>query len=168
MLTIKWEFDAKHFLKENENLLKIVTRRISKQIWRNVALYHLLNNGCSVVNGCRQNESKQLIKHHNNTHEEKACVFHKSIIKVLKGLAKIQLYFSNIYFFNEERNICLVWIRGEICTDHLLQDKTVVKNSSKKYILVDFDVIEQQEMDFFTGGSVIMNYELIFCPEVTV
>ncbi len=36
------------------------------------------------------------------------------------------------------------------------------------YILVDFDVIEQQEMDFFTGGSIIMNYELIFCPEVTV
>ncbi len=29
----------------------------SEQIWRNLALYHLLTNGSSVVNGCRQNES---------------------------------------------------------------------------------------------------------------
>ncbi len=28
-----------------------------KQIWRNLALHHLLNNGSSAVNGCRQNES---------------------------------------------------------------------------------------------------------------
>ncbi len=27
------------------------------QIWRNVALHHCLSNGCSAVNGCRQNES---------------------------------------------------------------------------------------------------------------
>ncbi len=27
------------------------------QIWRNVALHHLLSNGSSAVNGCRQNES---------------------------------------------------------------------------------------------------------------
>ncbi len=29
----------------------------SEQIWRNVSLHHLLTNGSSVVNGCRQNES---------------------------------------------------------------------------------------------------------------
>ncbi len=29
----------------------------SEQIWRNVAFYHLLTNGSSAVNGCRQNES---------------------------------------------------------------------------------------------------------------
>ncbi len=35
----------------------------SEQIWKNLALYHLLTNGSSAVNGCRQNESaKQLIK----------------------------------------------------------------------------------------------------------
>ncbi len=28
----------------------------SEQIWRNLALYHLLTNGSSAVNGCRQNE----------------------------------------------------------------------------------------------------------------
>ncbi len=32
------------------------------QIWRNIALHYLLTNGSSAVNGCRQNESKQLIK----------------------------------------------------------------------------------------------------------
>ncbi len=34
----------------------------SEQIWRNLALHHLPTNGSSAVNGCRQNESKQLIK----------------------------------------------------------------------------------------------------------
>ncbi len=29
----------------------------SEQIWRNVALHHLLTNGSSAVNGCRQNET---------------------------------------------------------------------------------------------------------------
>ncbi len=29
----------------------------SEQIWRNVALHHLLTDGPSAVNGCRQNES---------------------------------------------------------------------------------------------------------------
>ncbi len=33
-----------------------------EQIWRTLALHHLLTNGSSAVNGCRQNESKQLIK----------------------------------------------------------------------------------------------------------
>ncbi len=30
----------------------------SEQIWRNLALHHLLSNGSSAVNGCRQNESR--------------------------------------------------------------------------------------------------------------
>ncbi len=29
----------------------------SKQIWRNLALHHLLTNESSAVNGCRPNES---------------------------------------------------------------------------------------------------------------
>ncbi len=33
-----------------------------EQIWRNLALHHLLTNGCFAVNGCRQNESPQLKK----------------------------------------------------------------------------------------------------------
>ncbi len=30
------------------------------QIWRNVALHQCLSNGCSAVNGCRQNESPNI------------------------------------------------------------------------------------------------------------
>ncbi len=37
-----------------------------EQIWRNLALHHLLTNGSSAVNGCRQNESSKLIKHYSN------------------------------------------------------------------------------------------------------
>ncbi len=36
---------------------------LSEQIWRNLALLHLLTNGSSAVNGCRQNQSP---KQHNN------------------------------------------------------------------------------------------------------
>ncbi len=31
-------------------------REFVLEIWRNLALHHLLTNGCSAVNGCRQNE----------------------------------------------------------------------------------------------------------------
>ncbi len=31
-------------------------------IWRNVALHQCLSNGCSAVNGCRQNESPNIMK----------------------------------------------------------------------------------------------------------
>ncbi len=38
-----------------------------EQVWRNVALHHLLISGCSAVNGCRQNESpNSWYKHHTN------------------------------------------------------------------------------------------------------
>ncbi len=32
----------------------------SEEIWRNVAFHHLLTNGSSAVNGCRQNESPKI------------------------------------------------------------------------------------------------------------
>ncbi len=33
---------------------------------------------------------------------------------------------------------------------------------------VDFDVRGQQGMDFFTGGSIIMDYGLLLQPDATV
>ncbi len=42
------------------------------------------------------------------------------------------------------------------------------RKQSKTNMPVDFDVRQKQEMDFFTGGSIIMDYGLIFCPEATV
>ncbi len=39
----------------------------SEQIWRNLAVHHLLTNGSSAVNGGRQNESpNSCLKNHNN------------------------------------------------------------------------------------------------------
>ncbi len=35
----------------------------SEQIWRNVALHHLLTNGSTAVNGCRHNESQTADKY---------------------------------------------------------------------------------------------------------
>ncbi len=35
-------------------------------------------------------------------------------------------------------------------------------------MLEDFDVRGQQEIDFFSGWSVIKNYGLVFWPEATV
>uniref|UniRef100_A0A672PEH8 Anaphase-promoting complex subunit 16 n=2 Tax=Cyprininae TaxID=2743694 RepID=A0A672PEH8_SINGR len=48
--------------KMNINVLKMCSRsghpRLNlHQVWRNVALHQCLSNGCSAVNGCRQNES---------------------------------------------------------------------------------------------------------------
>ncbi len=33
---------------------------------------------------------------------------------------------------------------------------------------MDFDVRGQQVLAFFTGGSIIMDYELVFFPEATI
>ncbi len=35
-------------------------------------------------------------------------------------------------------------------------------------MFVDFNVRGQKKMDFFTGGSFIMDYELKFWPEATI
>ncbi len=45
----------------------------SEQIWRNSALYHLLTNGSSAVNGCRQNPNSWL-KHHNKQSTQLQCI----------------------------------------------------------------------------------------------
>ncbi len=53
----------------------------SEQIWRNVALHHLLTSWSSVVNGCRQNESpnnyivnNQQVIHTAPVHQLTSCV----------------------------------------------------------------------------------------------
>ncbi len=43
---------------KNENVLTLRSLGLFlHQIWRNVSLHQCLSNGCSAVNGCRQNES---------------------------------------------------------------------------------------------------------------
>ncbi len=67
----------------------------------------------------------------------------------------------NIAFSREQ----VVWIRREIYTD---QTSFTSINSPKQFqtsTLVDIDVRGQQEMDFFTGGSIIIDYGLVFWSE---
>ncbi len=50
----KWKL-AEIVLKAIQDVDEFVSS--SEQIWRNLALHHLLTSVCSAVNGCRQNES---------------------------------------------------------------------------------------------------------------
>ncbi len=56
---LKRQFIQQSKLAENVQAIQDVDKFVSssKQIWRYVALHHLLINGSSAVNGCRQNES---------------------------------------------------------------------------------------------------------------
>ncbi len=56
---LKESFAPKFELAENPQAIQDVDEFVSssEQIWRNVALHHLLTNESSAVNGCRQNES---------------------------------------------------------------------------------------------------------------
>ncbi len=55
------------YVKDPRAILDVDEFVLSKeQIWRNLALHHLLTNRSSAVNGCRQNESSNSRgKHHN-------------------------------------------------------------------------------------------------------
>ncbi len=50
----------------------------SEQIWINLLLHHLLTNGSSAINGCRQNESWW--KHHNNPHDSSKSIIVKLLL----------------------------------------------------------------------------------------
>ncbi len=77
----------------------------TEHIWRNVALHNLPSNGFSAVNGCRQNESKQLIK----TSE--------IYIYTYKFWLKYTSPISIILLFPEKNSSCL---NRDIYTDHYL------------------------------------------------
>ncbi len=53
-----------------------------EKIWRNVAFHHMLTNGSSAVNGCRQNDSQ----HHN-----------KQWFKDKKNISMMDLYLTNTW-----------------------------------------------------------------------
>ncbi len=54
----------------------------------------------------------------------------------------------------------LVWIRRENCTDRTVYKSKQSKTALNKYVAGYW--CERQDMDFFTGGSVIMDYGLMF------
>ncbi len=66
---LSWYLGIRNCSPKNENLLKMYSpssharcRWICLLIWTDLEKFSMLTNGSSAVNGCRQNESKQLIK----------------------------------------------------------------------------------------------------------
>ncbi len=51
-MKICWNYSHRQAMQDVDEFVSLL-----EQIWRNVALYHLLTNGSPAVNGCRQNES---------------------------------------------------------------------------------------------------------------
>ncbi len=52
-MTIYWGFTHPQPIQDVDEFVSSLD-----QIWRNVALHHLLTDASSAVNGCRQNESQ--------------------------------------------------------------------------------------------------------------
>ncbi len=76
-MNISWKCTRPQAIKDVDEFISS-----SGQIWRNVALNHLLSNVSPAVNGCRQNESpNSWLKHHNK---------HKSVLLLLS----IETYFT--------------------------------------------------------------------------
>ncbi len=109
----------------------------------NMSLHDLPTKWSSAVNGCRQNESKQLIK--NTSLETKK----KETNPLLPG--KHESSILNIAVLSEK---VISSESGVICTD---QARFTSKNSLK-HRWVDFDVRGQQStINVFTNESVIMD-----------
>ncbi len=75
---LKEQFTQKWTFAENVFTIRPYEVRMSlflHQVWRDVALHQCLSNKCSVVNGCRQNESpNSWLKHHNDPHHSSPSV----------------------------------------------------------------------------------------------
>ncbi len=86
----------------------------SEQIWRHLAFHHLLTNGSSAVNGCRQNAQTADKKHHNNPHDSSPLI---NILqsKKLDFPSRLKIVASGYPYY--EWKSCLIWIKREICTD---------------------------------------------------
>ncbi len=110
---------------------KIYSVCSSEQLWRNVALHLLFTNGSSAVNGCRQNESKQLYNNPqliNTTPVQQlpscevkiCCVCDKQIHHycVLTLNRSFQIKYESIHnTFSSEK---ATWFRRELCTDQIV------------------------------------------------
>ncbi len=76
------------------------------QIWRNVASHQCLINGCSAVNGCRQNESLIKTSHHSSPS-----------VHVLKQIHN---------FWNCVMDYGLIWVKNILIIDLFLSSQDVI------------------------------------------
>ncbi len=107
-----------------------------EQIWRSASFHHLLSNGSSAVNGCRQTKNITISTVH--LEKWKGCVLYKEIIKTFVLLEVVASGWNTsplfIILLSPVEKSGLVWIRREICTDqapHTVQVNTV-RNSNKQ------------------------------------
>ncbi len=102
--------------------------------------------------------------HHLTSCEAKSCVFvrNKSIIKTfgLQTLFQLKYESSHLYCFIQWNVVSSESGRKYAQIRHRLQAKTG-SNSSKQIFRLILIFKGQQEMDFFTEGSIIMDYALI-------
>ncbi len=141
-----------------------------RQIWRNVALHHLQWMGA--VRMRVQTADKNITKIHTTpVHQLTSCEAKSCLFVRNKFIIKLFLT-SN----------CCFWLKYESSIHNIAfsSEKVVLSESGEKYaqikhhlqaktnMSVDFDMRGQQEMDLFTGGSVIMDYGLTFWLEVIV
>ncbi len=148
----------------------------SERIWGNLALRHLLSNGSSAVNGCRQNESpNSWLKHHNNPQvihttpvhqltscEATRCMFvrNESIIRMFFCFwLKYESIIHNntLCRLNQERNM----------DGSSIIYKQTVQNCSKQicgWILM----WEDNRDGLFHCLNIFMDYGHVFWPEARV
>ncbi len=77
----------------------------SKQIWRNLALHHLLTNGSCVVNGCRQNTwqlKKIYIYTTRNPHDSNLSINILWNEKLCISLEKAILWIEDLHFSQKQ------------------------------------------------------------------
>ncbi len=74
----------------------------TEQIWRSVASHHLLTNGSSAVNGCRQNERPNSWLHHNNPQ-----VIHTTPVHQLMSCEAQRFFYCDV--FNHQFGLSFWW-----------------------------------------------------------
>ncbi len=128
-----------------------------------MALNHFLINVSSAVHGCRQKDSpNSWLKYHNNLQviQTTPSVINKSITKMFltsnHWYQNYKFSIHSIVFFSEK------WshLNRE---SNMHRSNTVYKWKQSKTILNQyFGVRGQQELDFFSGGSVINTLMMFF------
>ncbi len=126
----------------------------SEQIWRNWALYHLLTNGSSAVNGCRQNESpNSRYKHYNNPKHD-CC----SLFNVLnQKYAHLQETNPSLRYFNLK---LLLKYKSIIHNDSMTAQNW--SKSTSIFVLNCFGLFPHVNSALFVRVSLLIEMRLLF------
>ncbi len=122
-----------------------------------------------LTNECHQNESFSPsinILWTENLHLCNIEIHKWDVFNFKPLLSAIWAIYAVLFSVKKER--CFVWTRREIWPDQAPFTSENWPKQLSTNMLVDLDVRGQQGISFFNGGSVIMDYKLVFWPEVMV